>query len=134
MRAMPGSSLRRQRNLGVRAEDGSIITFPRMPRVAELPRGWRNFGPAQKVEHLLNMSLDRAVEVLSWGPVADLDTHRLHVWLQVWRVVFMIGTKALFDGKLGRDAALERDRERILDELLRDLKSHRQPGGAVADP
>jgi hypothetical protein len=64
------------------------------------------------------MSFDRAAEILSWGPVADLDPQRAHVWLQVWRVVFMIGTKALFDGKLSREAARERDRERILGELI----------------
>ena len=115
---MAGSPLKRQRKLGVTAEDGSVITFPYMPRVAELPRGWQNFGPAQKVEHLLSMSLDRAAEVLSWGPVTDLDPQRLHLWLQVWRVVFMIGTKALFDGKLSRDAALERNRDRILGKLI----------------
>jgi len=119
---MAGSPLKRQRKLGVTAEDGSIVTFPYMPRVAELPREWRNFGPAQKVEHLLNMSLDRAAEILSWGPVTDLDAHRQHVWLQVWRVVFMIGTKALFDGKLSRDAARERDRDRILGELIDGFK------------
>ena len=118
---MAGSPLKRQRKLGVRADDGSIIAFPRMPRVAELPRGWRDFGPAQKVEHLLNMSLDRAAEILSWGPVTDLDAHRSHLWLQVWRVVFMIGTKAYFDGRLGREARSERDRERILEELHRDM-------------
>jgi hypothetical protein len=119
---MAGSPLKRQRKLGVCAEDGSVITFPRMPRVAEFPRGWQNFGPAQKVEHLLNMSIDRAAEVLSWGPVADLDAHRLHVWLQVWRVGFMIGTKAMLDGTLGREAARERDRERVITNLARDFR------------
>ena len=29
---MAGSPLKRQRKLGIRAEDGSIIAFPRMPR------------------------------------------------------------------------------------------------------
>jgi hypothetical protein len=115
---MAGSPLKRQRKLGVRAEDGSVITFPYMPRVAELPPGWESFGPAQKVEHLLNMSLDRAAEVLSWEPVADLEAHRLHLWLQVWRVVFMVGVKAMLDGKLGREARRERDRERVLGELI----------------
>jgi hypothetical protein len=124
---MAGSPLKRRRKLGARADDGAVITFPYMPRVAELPRGRRNFGPAQKVEHLLNMSLDRAAEILSWEPVADLDEHRLHVWLQVWRVVFMIGTKALFDGKLGRDAARERDRERVLSELVRGFEERARP-------
>jgi hypothetical protein len=53
------------------------------------------------------------------GLVPDLDQHRLHLWLQVWRVVFMIGTKAFLDGKLCRDAARERDGQRILDDLVR---------------
>src|SRR5262249_9112857 len=92
------------------------------PRAGLSHAEWRTLGPAQKVEHLLKMSLDRAAEILSWGPVADLDAHRLHVWLQVWRVVFMIGTKALFDGKLSRDAARERDRDRILGELMRGFE------------
>jgi hypothetical protein len=34
----------------------------------------------------------------------------------------MIGTKALFDGKLERDAARERDRDRILGELIRKFE------------
>jgi hypothetical protein len=68
------------------------------------------------------MSLDHAAETLSLGPVADLDAHRLHV-LQVWRIVFMIGTKAHFDGRLGREAALERNRERIFAEMSRELEA-----------
>jgi hypothetical protein len=34
---MAGSPLGRQRKLGVRLEDGRVIAFPRMPRVADLP-------------------------------------------------------------------------------------------------
>jgi hypothetical protein len=41
----------------------------------------------------------------------------------VWRIVFMIGTKALFDGKLERDAARERDR--ILGEMIDEFEEHR---------
>jgi len=120
---MVGSPIKRMRKAGVSDPvTGELVRFPYMPRVAELPRSWQNFGPAQKVEHLLNMSLDRAAEILSWGPVADLDAHRLHVWLQVWRVVFMIGTKALFDGRLGREAARERDRERVIANLACEFR------------
>ena len=36
---------------------------PRMPRVAELPPGWRHFTTAQKIDHLIG--LDRAAEILS---------------------------------------------------------------------
>jgi hypothetical protein len=42
-----------------------------------------------------------------------------------WRVVFAVGTKALFDGKLSRDAARERDRDRILGEMIDELEEHR---------
>ena len=120
---MVGSPIKRMRKAGVSDPvTGELVRFPYMPRVAELPRSWQNFGPAQKVEHLLNMSLDRAAEILSWGPVADLDAHRLHVWLQVWRVVFTIGTKALFDGRLGREAARERDRERVIANLACEFR------------
>jgi hypothetical protein len=126
---MPGTPLKRQRKLGIRAEDGSVIAFPRLthPRAGLSHAEWRGLGPAEKIERLLGMSLDHAAEILAWGPVADLDAHRLHVWLQVWRVVFMIGTKALFDGKLERDAARERDRDRILGELVRgfEFEEHR---------
>jgi hypothetical protein len=79
------------------------------------------------------MSLDDLYEIMSWEPIAELDPFRLSVRMQVVRVVLTICMKPFLDGKLGRNAALERDRERILDELLRDLKSHRQPDGAVAD-
>jgi hypothetical protein len=115
---MAGSPLKRQRKLGVHADDGSVIAFPRMPRVADLPRGWGHWSPAQKIEHLLGMSLDRAHEILSWH-VGDLDSHRLNVLTQVLRVILMIGARALLDGRLGREAARERDRERILAELMR---------------
>jgi hypothetical protein len=37
------------------------------------------------------------------------------------RVIFMIGIKALLDGKLGREAARERNRAAVLKELGRKL-------------
>jgi hypothetical protein len=94
---MAGSPLKRQRKLGVHDADGSVIASPRMPRVADLPRGWRHWSPAEKIEHLLGMTLDDIAEILSWGPIAEVDPVRLSVWMQVWRVVFVIGTKRYFD-------------------------------------
>ena len=61
---MAGSPLKRARKLGVRLDDGSVIAFPFMPRVADLPPGWRHFSAVQKVEHLIG--LDRCHEILSW--------------------------------------------------------------------
>jgi hypothetical protein len=50
---MAGSPLKRQRKAGIRADDGSVIAFPYMPRAADLPRGWRHWSPAEKIEHHL---------------------------------------------------------------------------------
>jgi hypothetical protein len=117
MRAMAGSPLKRARKQGVRLADGSIIAFPYMPRVADLPLGWRHFTTAQKIEHLIG--LDRYEEILSWGPVTELDPLRLSFQMQVIRIFLRIGLKAVLDGTLAREAASERERERILVELTR---------------
>jgi len=63
-----------------------------MPRVADLPRGWRHFSAEEKIEHLLGMSLDDMAETMSW-PIAELDPFRLSVKLQVIRIVFAIGAR-----------------------------------------
>jgi hypothetical protein len=120
---MAGSPLKRQRKAGIRADDGSVIAFPYMPRVADLPRGWRHWSPAEKIEHLLGMPLDRAAEILTW-PVAELDPLRLSLRMQVWRIVFMIGMKAMLEGKFGR----ERERERALDRLSPGLRTRLRDG------
>ena len=109
---MTGSPLKRQRRLGVRLEDGRVIAFPRMPRVADLPPGWQHFSAAQKIEHLI--SFDQAREILSW-PMAELDPLRLSLKMQVMSVVLRIGIKAALS-----EAALERDRERVFAEMERD--------------
>ena len=74
LRPMAGSPLKRARKHGIRLEDGSIIAFPYMPRVADLPVDWRDFSAAQKIEHLIG--LDRYCEILSWGPISELDPLR----------------------------------------------------------
>jgi hypothetical protein len=52
---MAGSPLKRARKQGVRLDDGSIVAFPYMPRVADLPPGWRHFTIAQKIDHLIGL-------------------------------------------------------------------------------
>ena len=92
---MAGSPLKRQRKAGVTDPvTGELIPFPYMPRVTELPKGWKHFSTAAKIEHLLGMNLTRVAEIQSW-PVFQLDQLQLSLWFQVWRVVFMIGTKAM---------------------------------------
>jgi hypothetical protein len=118
---MPGSPLKRQRKVGVSDPvTGELVQFPRLthPRAGLSHAEWRGLSPSGKIERLLGMSLDRAAEIMSW-PLAQCDSPRLAVKMQVWRVVFTICVKAYLSGKLGREAALERDREHILAELAR---------------
>jgi hypothetical protein len=67
MRAMAGSPLKRMRKASIRDPvTGELVPFPYMPRVADLPVGWRRFSTAEKVQHLLGMDLTRAAEILMW--------------------------------------------------------------------
>ena len=116
---MAGCPIRRARKAAVRAEDGSVIAFPRLshPRTGLSHAEWRALSPAEKIERLFDMSLDDLYESMSW-PIGELDPFRLSVRTQVTRVVFMIGAKALLDGSLGREAA----RERVIANLARDFR------------
>jgi hypothetical protein len=77
-----------------------VIAFPRFthPRAGLSNAQWHALSSDEKIERLLNMPLHRAAEILTW-PVAELDPLRRSLWMQVWRVVFMVGVKALFDGQ-----------------------------------
>jgi len=70
---------------------------PTCVRSAGTARTTGAWPPAQKLEFLLGMSLDDIYEIMSW-PIGELDPFRLSVRMQVTRVVFMIGVKALLDG------------------------------------
>jgi hypothetical protein len=124
---MAGSPLKRQRKLGVTAEDGGVIALPWLthPRAGLSHAQWRALGLAEKIERLFGVSLDDLYEIMSW-PIGELDPLRLSVRMQVTRVVFMVGVKAMLDGKLSRDAARERDRERALGELVRGFEQSRE--------
>ena len=126
-RDMAGSPLKRARKHGIRLEDGSIIAFPYMPRVADLPAGWRRFSAAQKIEHLIG--LDRCYEIQSWGPINELDPMCLSMQMQVMRILWRICIKAVLDGSLDRELARERNRAAVLEELNRKVGAK---GGSCA--
>ena len=65
------------------------------------------------------IGLDRCDEILSWGPITDLDPLRLSFQMQVMRILLRIGLKAVLDGTLAREVTRERERERILSEMMR---------------
>ena len=111
---MASSPMRRLRKTGAVDQDGNVVTIPRLPSVAgsNKPPGWNRWSPAEKAEHLLGLSLDRMHEYLS-RPADELDPYRLAAQTQVIRVVVMVAAK------VGGEAARERDRERILSEMMR---------------
>ena len=92
---MAGCPIRRARKAEVRAEDGSIIAFPRPapPRAGLSHAQWRVLSPSEKLERLFGMSLDDMAEILIWGPVAELDPARLNAVVTIARVVLLIGAK-----------------------------------------
>ena len=121
---MPGSPLKRQRKAGVTDPvTGELVQFPRLthPRAGLSHGEWRALGPGEKLERLFGMSLDDLYEIMSWGPIAELDPFRLSVRVQVTRVVFTICMKAHLDGSLGREAARERNREATLRRLIDEV-------------
>jgi hypothetical protein len=64
---MAGCPIRRARKAGARANDGSVIAFPRFthPRAGLSHARWRTLGPVEKLERLFGMSLDDLYEILS---------------------------------------------------------------------
>ena len=75
------------------------------------------------------MTLDDMAEITSW-PIAELDPFRLSVRLQVMRIILAIGAKAYLDGTLGREAARERDRDRLLEAFSPGLRARLRDGVA----
>src|SRR5438132_225537 len=65
------------------------------------------------------------------GARRRLDSQRLNVLTQVLRVILMIGVRALLDSKLGREAARERDRQRILAKLARSVSTALAPARSL---
>ena len=108
--------MRKLRKTGAVDENGNLVTIPRLPSVtgANKPPGWNRWSAAEKAQHLLDMSLDRMHDYLSW-PAGDLDPHRLAAQTQVIRVIAVVAAK------VGDEARRERNRERILEELHRDM-------------
>jgi len=114
---MSGSRLKRQRNLGVRAEDGSVIAFPRLDSAKSRALTYTMAscsGLRRRSHGSLTCRLMTSLKSCH-GRLASLTHSASQCACRFGGVVFMIGTKAHFDGSLGREAA----RERIIKELAR---------------
>jgi hypothetical protein len=117
--------MRKLRKTGAVDADGNVVTIPRLPSVTgpDKPPGWNRWSAAEKVEHLLGMTLDRMHDYLSW-PADGLDPYRLAAQTQVIRVVAMVAAK------VGVEARRKRDRDRVLEALSPGLRARLRDGAA----
>jgi hypothetical protein len=117
-RVMASSPMRKLRKTGAVDPDGNVVTIPRLPSVTGTHKrpGWNRWSAAEKVEHLLGLSLDRMHDYLSW-PADGLDPYRLAAQAQVIRVVAVVAAK------VGVEARRERDRDRVLEKLSLELRT-----------
>jgi hypothetical protein len=62
--------MRKLRKTGAVDADGNVVALPRLPSVtgSHKPPGWNRWSVAEKVEHLLGMSLDRMHDFTFLGP------------------------------------------------------------------
>jgi hypothetical protein len=99
--------MRRLRKTGAVDQDGNVVTIPRLPSVAgsNKPPGWNRWSDAEKVEHLLGMSLDRMHDYLSW-PADGLDPCRLEAQTQAVRVIVMVAAKAGAEAARGANGSV----------------------------
>ena len=115
---------------GLRHSRGAVVGLTsiserlpiRHPRAGLSHAQWHALSPGEKLERLFGMSLDDIYESMSW-PIGELDPFSLSVRMQVTRVVFAIGVKALLDGTLGHEAARERNRDAALERLTEALRA-----------
>jgi hypothetical protein len=68
--------MRKLRKTGAVDQGGNLVTIPWLPSVAgaNKPPGWNRWSAAEKVEHLLRLSLDRMRDYLSCLPMISIPT------------------------------------------------------------
>jgi hypothetical protein len=100
--------IRKLRKTGAVDPDGNVVTIPRLPSVTGTHKrpGWNRWSAAEKVEHLLGLSLDRMHDYLSW-PADGLDPYRLAAQTQLIRVVAMVAAKVGVEMRFERDRLLQ---------------------------
>ena len=106
---MPGRPLRKARSGATRDANGEVAP-PRRLRAGLSPVAWRRLSPVEKLQALHSLSLDAALEDLSYR--GD-DRHRLAARTSARHDVMMICAKYAIE------MSRERERERILADLTR---------------
>jgi hypothetical protein len=115
---MAGSPLKRARNSRVPEVDAEVVTFVRHARAALSPIAWRRLSPVEKLQVLYGLSLDAALEDLSYP--GD-EPHRLAARTSARHDVMMICAKYAIE------TSREREAQRIVRELGRRLSDSPEP-------
>jgi hypothetical protein len=113
---MPGRPLRKARGAATRDVNGGVAPLPRRLRGGLSPVAWRRLSEFEKLQRLYGLSLDAALEDLSYR--GD-DPHRLAARTSARHDVMMICAKYAIE------MSRERERDRILAELTaREFGTH----------
>src|SRR5215469_7473182 len=105
---MPGRPLRKARRATTRDANGEFALSPRRLRAGLSPVAWRGLSPVEKIQFLYGLSLDAALEDLSYR---GGDPHRLAARTSARHDVMMICAKYAIEMSRGCE------RERILAEM-----------------
>ena len=110
---MSGHPLRKARLAATQGANGRVVTSPHRPRAGLSPVAWRRLSPVEKLQALYGLSLDAALADLSY---CGEEPHRLAARNSARHDVMMICAKYAIE------TSRERNRERILGELMDGLK------------
>jgi hypothetical protein len=109
---MAGSPLKRARNSRVREIDGQVEASVRQARAGVTPAAWRRLSPVEKLQVLYGLSLEAALEDLSYR--GD-EPYRLAARTSARHDVMMICAKYAIE------TTRERDARRLVEEFGRRL-------------
>jgi len=76
---------------------------------------WRQLSDIEKIKHILGMSLDDVLEIMSI-PVAEADLHERNFKLQVFQTMMKAGLQ------FARDQRRDEENERALEHLAAALR------------
>ena len=119
---MTGQPLQRARRAASRDTNGEVVAFPRRARAGISPVAWRRLSPVEKLQVFYGLSLDAALEDLSYR--GD-EPYRLAARTSARHDVMMICAKYAIE------PSRDRDQQRLVDELARQFEA--LAGGAAPE-
>ena len=111
---LAGKPLRIARNLRVREGNPDVSVYPRRARGGLSPVAWRRLSPVEKIQVLYDLSLDAALDDLSYR---GNEPHRLAARASARHDVMMICAKYAIE------TSRKRESQRNLEQIARELRA-----------